>query len=97
MLKRSDGSEDLALRGFWEGLPAAAVALRMLRQEGRAEAHGYNVGVVPPSRVDHSSNSRGRRPGTGRRTVGGPVREQLHSKTGVTRNSKATKQLEPLC
>lgn len=96
MLKRSDGSEDLALRGFWEGLPAAAVALRMLRQEGRAEAHGYTVDVVPPSRVDHKSSPRGRRLGSARRAGGGPLREQLHAKTGITRNSKATKQLEPL-
>lgn len=109
MLKRADGSEDLALRGFWEGLPAPTVALRMLRQDGRAQAHGYAVELktpVPPTFVhraeldetSHRSSPRGRRPGSAseRRKGGVQLREQLHAKTGVARNSKAAKHLQPL-
>ena len=40
-LKRADGSEDLALRNHWEGLPAPRVAFRYLRQSKLAAAYGY--------------------------------------------------------
>ena len=44
-IKRSDGSEDRALQGFWEGLPQASVALRTAAQDRPRQA-GASVDAV---------------------------------------------------
>ena len=54
-IKRADGSEDLPLRCFWEGLPAPTIALRMLRESGRASEFGYassKLGRVAAAAID---------------------------------------------